>query len=356
MAFDPIRGVGVLFGGSNGETDTWEWNGSAWALKTTIGPSARYGHAMAFDPVIGAIVLFGGMVDNVHNREMWQWNGSAWTQRTESSPPELARRFHSMAFDSVNHEMRVFGGSATNGLLDDFWSFGFGYRFPESAPRAENHPACGGTTYASKNRYLSIVPPVVPDGANGIALRVTLTTMPGPSDCPEIRDLSSFRGQQMWIGSEVLLGGVTPTGVHRLQSAPLFRDWTTVEGGLIQVSDCNIVPCATYTIESISDTDFPAGPYSAPLLLATSPVWGDVVGFGGATADGVVNALDVVGMVDRFRGVSGAPPGTWCDLHANSPTQGVKLPIDALDIVMVVDAFRGIDYPFSGPTAPLACP
>jgi hypothetical protein len=50
------------------------------------------------------------------------------------------------------------------------------------------------------------------------------------------------------------------------------------------------------------------------------------------------------------------PPGTWCDLYGNQPTQGVKLGVDALDIVVVVDAFKGRGYPFPGPSAPGLCP
>jgi len=124
----------------------------------------------------------------------------------------------------------------------------------------------------------------------------------------------------------------------------------------LQVADCNIVPCATYTIEAISDTDYPVGPYSAPLVLTTTPLWGDIVSNTGGPADGVVNGLDITAMVQRFRDLPGVVPRPWCDLYGNQPTQGVNLNINALDIVLAIDAFRGHDYPFPGPTAPNPCP
>jgi hypothetical protein len=94
----------------------------------------------------------------------------------------------------------------------------------------------------------------------------------------------------------------------------------------------------------------------APLVLTTTPVWGDVVGTGGTPADGVLNGIDIAEMVNRFRNVQGAPPRSWCDLFSNNPTQGANLNIDALDISVAVDAFRGGDCAFSGPTAPNPCP
>ena len=126
--------------------------------------------------------------------------------------------------------------------------------------------------------------------------------------------------------------------------------------GVIQLSDCNIVPCAAYTIEAISNVGYPAGPYSPPLVLTTTPTWGDIVSHSYSPGDGIVDAIDVVAMVDRFKSTPGAPPGPWCDLYGNRPTQGVNFNIDAFDIVLAVDAFKGFDYPFSGPTASGQCP
>jgi hypothetical protein len=158
--------------------------------------------------------------------------------------------------------------------------------------------------------------------------------MPGPSDCPKVADYSAFDGVPMWVGTEVLTGGGTPTGIYQLQATPLFRDWTTVEGGVIHLSDCNVVPCAGYTVDAVTEIGMGLNAFSPPLVLSTTFTWGDIVGNGGTPADGIVNAIDVAEMVNRYKGLAGAPPRTWCDLYGNRPTQGVNFNIDALDIVI----------------------
>jgi hypothetical protein len=184
--------------------------------------------------------------------------------------------------------------------------------------------------------------------------------MPGSADCPHVADYRAFDGVQMWVGYESYEGYLLYSGVFRLQSTPLFRDWTiAAPSGIIQVADCNIVPCATYTVQAVSNAAcdlFDPATYSTSLVLTTTSIWGDIVGNGRTPADGTVDAIDVAAMVDRFKSLPGAPPRTWCDLNDNQPTQGVNFNIDALDITRVVDAFKGRDYPFSGPSAPAPCP
>ena len=50
----------VLFGGAFADDTTWQWDGSAWTVVTTAGPSERSDHAMAYDSARGVTVLFGG--------------------------------------------------------------------------------------------------------------------------------------------------------------------------------------------------------------------------------------------------------------------------------------------------------
>src|SRR5262249_33983563 len=139
---------------------------------------------------------------------------------------------------------------------------------------------CPGDSYVLKNRYLSFQPPAGPGCGVGTGLRVTFQQMPRAGDCPHIPDFSSFENNVMWVGKEVLAGSTIATGVFELQSTPLYRDWTTVPGGVVQVSDCNIVPCASYKVDAIAEfanTTVEAS-YSPPLILSTTMTWGDVVG------------------------------------------------------------------------------
>jgi len=84
--------------------------------------------------------------------------------------------------------------------------------------------------------------------------------------------------------------------------------------------------------------------------LTTTARWGDLTGPAiegaqGPPPDGEVDFLNLTGCVDRFQGVSGAPPLEWADLHPGVPN-GL---VDFNDIGSVVDAFRGFAYPFPLP-------
>jgi hypothetical protein len=305
---------------------------------------------MAFDRDAGVTILFSGTEWDIDVPDTWEWNGVMWRQTQALGPRENNR--HSMVYDEVRKRAFLYGGSNNYG---ENWEYGCRCVGSPNPPIGEPVGGCFENCYATKNRYLSIVPPYTPCGATATALRVTLGPMPGASNCPGMPDFSAFDGAQMWVGPERVISGSVQTGVHALQSTPHFDTWGSADG-VVQISDCNIVPCATYTIEAISDVDYPTGPYTAPLVLNTATVWGDVIGMGGAISNGVVDALDVVALVDRFRNVAGAPPRSRCDLHGESPTQGALLNIDALDIVSVVDAFRGKPFPFAGPIAPNGCP
>ena len=85
MAYDPVRGVTVLFGGFNGNGgtengETWEWNGSSWTQRNVPGPSPRTSFAMDYDFTRHVTILFGGQRGAVWNGDTWEWDGTTWTQ------------------------------------------------------------------------------------------------------------------------------------------------------------------------------------------------------------------------------------------------------------------------------------
>ena len=357
MAFDSARGVAVMFGGF--DYDTWEWDGTTWTDRTNVGPWPRLGAAMAYDSARGVTVLFGGydgMNDGfVYFDDTHEWDGSVWRLRAASGPE--GEWLISMAFDSLREVMVLTTDRET-------WEYGCDSDCQPTidAPVREVEMACEDLMapwmpcHADKNRYLSFRAPTITCDSDDIALKVTLSSMPGPFDCPGVPDYQSYAGREMWVGPEVLLGDGTPTGVHGLQPTPLFLDWTTVDGGIVHVSDCNIVPCATYTIEAIAGADYPSGNYSPPLALSTGSAWGDIVGIGNQDPPfGELNVLDVAAVVDCVKEAPGAPPASWCDVFGNTPSGGADGRPDVLDVATVVDALKGADYPFGGPTAPAAC-
>lgn len=126
VAFDAARKKLIAFGGYNRAgalADTWEWSGSAWALRAPIAsPPARFGHALAHDGLRQRVVLFGGTVNQAPDSDTWEWDGATWMKRTPAlSPP--ARTEAAMAYDPVRRRTVLFGGEGTAGPLDDTWSF-----------------------------------------------------------------------------------------------------------------------------------------------------------------------------------------------------------------------------------------
>lgn len=120
MGFDEARGTVVLFGGRAGAgpgaialADTWEWDGASWSRRSETGPVARMHAAGAFDPVRGVMVLFGGVgPGDVMLRDTWEWNGSAWARRDSTGPAASAP--NGMAWDPVRQRLQMLTSKLTS--------------------------------------------------------------------------------------------------------------------------------------------------------------------------------------------------------------------------------------------------
>jgi hypothetical protein len=124
MAYDPVRGKVVLFGGEGPEwppsmNDTWVFDGSAWTkVTTTQSPAPRQGAQMVFDPDIGSMVLFGGSGADAYT-DTWLFDGSNWTPGPAAPPAMLPRIYFGMAYDPDRHAVLVAGGDGGT----DSWLF-----------------------------------------------------------------------------------------------------------------------------------------------------------------------------------------------------------------------------------------
>ncbi len=130
MAFDPLTGQLILFGGYNGGylNDTWAWDGSSWIpLNPAASPSVRQGSSMAFDPATGQFILFGGTDNDSYLNDTWAWDGSTWTTLSPATSPS-ARRARSLAFNPAIGQLILFGGYSfrgygNSGFLGDTWAW-----------------------------------------------------------------------------------------------------------------------------------------------------------------------------------------------------------------------------------------
>jgi hypothetical protein len=119
MAFDPLRGKMVLFGGTNSDRGTWEWDGQFWTRVSDMGPTPRRDFGMAWDGTSKCVMLFGGAAissdpgaDPAHPTmlgDTWEWDGEGWTQVEDTGPP--ARFGFSVASDTTRGRIVLFGGA-----------------------------------------------------------------------------------------------------------------------------------------------------------------------------------------------------------------------------------------------------
>ena len=81
MAFDPIRGVTVMYGGEYEAGAMYEWDGTQWT-KVSSGYRGHAWHAMAFDPGTGELVVTGYSRAHVTWGTM-SWDGIVWKGLSE---------------------------------------------------------------------------------------------------------------------------------------------------------------------------------------------------------------------------------------------------------------------------------
>lgn len=114
MAYDPVRGVAVLYGGfgpSDYLGDTWEWDGVEWMQRFPAHtPARRSQHELVFDSTRGTTLLFGGYSTvSGNNAEVWEYDGNDWTLLTTSpgGPSPLPGQQGDAAYDPVRGKMIV---------------------------------------------------------------------------------------------------------------------------------------------------------------------------------------------------------------------------------------------------------
>jgi hypothetical protein len=133
MAYDPVRGVHVMFGGDSGSdllADTYTFNAATktWRQMTAgTAPPARAGAAATHVVGVG-VILFGGTDWQTMFNDMYVWNGTNWLSVTSTVVSDSPRPVpsiwgHSMAWDPVRSAMIVAKGLLTSGWKpsEDIW-------------------------------------------------------------------------------------------------------------------------------------------------------------------------------------------------------------------------------------------
>ncbi len=142
MAFDSGIGQTVLFGGLRGLeflNETWLYNAAMnqWTNVTPAGsPHARVDAGMAYDPVAGRVVLFGGawwvwdptggILYEILYNDLWIYDGQAntWTQRFPANPPS-PRSGAGLVYDPVADRLLLYGGRVSSGPVNETWAYDY---------------------------------------------------------------------------------------------------------------------------------------------------------------------------------------------------------------------------------------
>ncbi len=232
-------------------------------------------------------------------------------------------------------------------------------------------PNGGKTRYLS---FSVPPPTVAGPSAGPTAVRVTMVDLQNPqppnaSCCPP-PNFSAYEsatctatgelaGCARWVGSPATFlehqdqtAGATFRGA-RLQCTPYYHPWDTE--GLVHVTGAEVTPSSAYDLENFAftcqgDEDICVN-RSVAVRMYTRRA-GDLVGaFNPPTPGTQPDGLDVVAALNAFRGLGGITPGVprkaGAQLQPNLPE--LNADINALDIVAVVDYFKGFAYPFTGP-------
>ena len=134
LAYDEARQRVVLVAATDPGLDVWEWDGTDWAHRPTrTSPPFRTGFALAWDAARQRVVLFGGFISRVSRvtqtvaiADTWEWDGSTWA--LQPTPPALTARGDT-AMTYAGAQMLMFGGEIAQAdagydttISDQTWS------------------------------------------------------------------------------------------------------------------------------------------------------------------------------------------------------------------------------------------
>jgi hypothetical protein len=134
-AFDPNRGICILFGGNQSLTTTALWTGESWtAFETPTNPNqwpgdalallGRLGHAMAFDSRLGRVVMLGGSsAFGLYPATLWAFDGADWSMAADYSAAPTPRTEHALVCDDARGQLLLFGGQTASSYSGETWTW-----------------------------------------------------------------------------------------------------------------------------------------------------------------------------------------------------------------------------------------
>ncbi|MGZ6176344.1 MAG: kelch repeat-containing protein, partial [Candidatus Binataceae bacterium] len=126
LAYDSTRQMVVLAGSTAQGAATWEYDATGqWNKRMpATPPGSHVGIGLAYDSNRGVTVLFGGKASNSDLDDTWEWNGTNWALMATSGP--TPRRALAMTYDSLRKRTFMFGGASGHSPTtphNDVWSW-----------------------------------------------------------------------------------------------------------------------------------------------------------------------------------------------------------------------------------------
>ncbi len=342
-AFDPARGVTVLFGGFNGNesmNDTWEYDGATWRpILTSPTPKKRFGHGMAYDPIRHRTVIFAGDGGG-YLGDVWAFDGTIWTRLSTTGP---VTRFGSIAIDSKRDRLIAFGGQGAAGTFE--------FSFTTNTWRQLATTTAPSERYGAAMTYDPMRDRIVLFGGTDGGARFDDTWELYDDDWHPITALVSPRPSGRI--NHVMVYDTVAQHVLMTQGSPTADTWRWTGSQWLAIPGApnpeRQIPAIAFDsrrgravvfgglgVGALGDTwELDGGTWSQPAPLTPSPryghavsydsVRGAVVVFGGSTATGKANDTWELDGTWRERLPATRPPVRWDARTAFDPVRGTMV-------------------------------
>jgi hypothetical protein len=159
MAYDAARQNVVLFGGNEGYSRTWTWDGSTWTRQFSLhSPHLRAWMPMAYDRARRKVAMFGGQYDCGELycllQDTWLWNGHDWERQDPSTSPP-GTTLQAMAFDKSSGLAVMFGGEGSCCGFGKTWTWsGVDWSHEHPANHPDGRESLGMTWDSARGQVL----------------------------------------------------------------------------------------------------------------------------------------------------------------------------------------------------------
>jgi hypothetical protein len=246
MAYDPGRGVTVLFGGFGANpTEIWEWDGASWSSQSrTNGSAASYyqtSAAMDYDNTLQQVFV-GPITDGFRLSHYWSWDGQDWQDHgTGFGLFDFTPASGAMVFDTSRRRSIFFGGQMNGN--SDFYGGSMGALYDPNLQAWETLPDAGDVSLFLPGDFANVRSFVgkLSGGVDPIAHYLwsqfptnTQTTLSDPNVTEEVAQNALINALNAVLASNGLYDATRFAGVSLSTETTIFQAIGPVQTDLIR--------------------------------------------------------------------------------------------------------------------------